>query len=61
MQIAAGVTEVHSYRGLLPRAGEVCLLMAVMTSQHPEGVVFEQKIQPVPSSDKMALDIDING
>ncbi len=35
--------------------------MAVMTSQHPEGVAFEQKIPPVPSSDKMALDIDING
>ncbi|KAH9212129.1 hypothetical protein DL95DRAFT_179825 [Leptodontidium sp. 2 PMI_412] len=35
--------------------------MAVMTSQQPEGVAFEQKIQPVPSSDKMALDLDING
>ncbi|KAH7351161.1 hypothetical protein BKA65DRAFT_525384 [Rhexocercosporidium sp. MPI-PUGE-AT-0058] len=32
-----------------------------MTSHHPDGVAFEQKIQPVPSSDKMALDLDING
>ncbi|KAH7399924.1 hypothetical protein BKA64DRAFT_642081 [Cadophora sp. MPI-SDFR-AT-0126] len=32
-----------------------------MTSQHPEGVAFEQKAQPVPSSDKMALDLEING
>jgi bromodomain-containing factor 1 len=35
--------------------------MAVMSSQQAEGVAFEQKIQPVPSSDKMALDLDING
>ncbi|XMA07754.1 hypothetical protein WAI453_000545 [Rhynchosporium graminicola] len=35
--------------------------MAVMTSQVPEGVAFEQKTQPVPSSEKMALDLDING
>jgi bromodomain-containing factor 1 len=35
--------------------------MAVMTSQHPEGVALEQKIQPVPSSDEMALDLEING
>ncbi len=37
------------------------MLMAVMTSQHTDGVALEQKIQPVPSSDKMALDLDING
>jgi bromodomain-containing factor 1 len=35
--------------------------MAVMTSQYTEGVELEQKTQPVPSSDKMALDLDING
>tara|TARA_R110002060_G_scaffold26643_3_gene36210 strand:+ start:1384 stop:1491 length:108 start_codon:yes stop_codon:yes gene_type:complete len=35
--------------------------MAVMTSQQPEGVAFEQKAQPVPSSEKMALDLEING
>ncbi|KAL2071262.1 hypothetical protein VTL71DRAFT_12497 [Oculimacula yallundae] len=35
--------------------------MAVMTSHLPEGVAIEQKTQPVPSSDKMALDLDING
>jgi bromodomain-containing factor 1 len=36
--------------------------MAVMTSQHPDGVAFDQKmITPVPSSDKMALDLEING
>jgi bromodomain-containing factor 1 len=35
--------------------------MAVMTTQHSEGVAVEQKTMPVPSSDKMALDIDING
>ncbi|CAG8979150.1 hypothetical protein HYALB_00000284 [Hymenoscyphus albidus] len=35
--------------------------MAVMTTQQPEGVAVEQKIQPVPSSDKMALDLEING
>jgi bromodomain-containing factor 1 len=35
--------------------------MAVMTTQHPEGVAFEQKIMPVPSSDTMALDLEING
>jgi bromodomain-containing factor 1 len=35
--------------------------MAVMTTQQSEGVAFEQKIQPVPSSDKMALDLEING
>jgi bromodomain-containing factor 1 len=40
---------------------ELCLLMAVMTSQHPDGVAFDQKITPVPSSDKMALDLEING
>ncbi|KAE8452864.1 hypothetical protein EG329_013136 [Mollisiaceae sp. DMI_Dod_QoI] len=32
-----------------------------MTSQLSEAVAFEQKTQPVPSSDKMALDLDING
>lgn len=32
-----------------------------MTSQHSDRRTFEQKIQPVPSSDKMALDLDING
>ncbi|KAF4637575.1 hypothetical protein G7Y89_g498 [Cudoniella acicularis] len=32
-----------------------------MTTQPSDGVAFEQKIQPVPSSDKMALDLDING
>ncbi|RFU29786.1 hypothetical protein B7463_g6572, partial [Scytalidium lignicola] len=32
-----------------------------MTSQHPEGIALEQKAQPVPSSDKMALDLDIHG
>ncbi|TVY43926.1 Bromodomain-containing factor [Lachnellula subtilissima] len=32
-----------------------------MTTAQPEGVAIEQKIQPVPSSDKMALDLDING
>jgi len=35
--------------------------MAVMTSQQENGVALEQKTQPVPSSDKMALDLDING
>lgn len=35
--------------------------MAVMTSLHPAGDAFEHKTQPVPSSDKMALDLDING
>jgi len=35
--------------------------MAVMTTQHPEGVAFEQKTIPVPSSDTMALDLEING
>ncbi|KAH6683155.1 hypothetical protein B0J14DRAFT_140110 [Halenospora varia] len=35
--------------------------MAVMTSQPSDGVALEQKIQPVPSSDEMALDLDING
>jgi bromodomain-containing factor 1 len=35
--------------------------MAVMTTQHPEGVTFEEKTMPVPSSGEMALDIDING
>ncbi|KAH8687708.1 hypothetical protein BGZ60DRAFT_522358 [Tricladium varicosporioides] len=32
-----------------------------MTSQLSDGVALEQKIQPVPSSDEMALDLDING
>ncbi|RDW62869.1 hypothetical protein BP5796_11171 [Coleophoma crateriformis] len=32
-----------------------------MTSEQSEGVTFEQKTQPVPSSEKMALDLDING
>ncbi|EKD15299.1 transcription regulator [Drepanopeziza brunnea f. sp. 'multigermtubi' MB_m1] len=32
-----------------------------MSSQHSERVAFEQKTQPVPSDDKMALDLDING
>ncbi|TVY81022.1 Bromodomain-containing factor protein [Lachnellula suecica] len=32
-----------------------------MTTQQPEGVAFEQKTLPVPSSGKMALDLDING
>ncbi|PMD45257.1 Bromodomain-containing protein [Hyaloscypha variabilis F] len=35
--------------------------MAVMTSQHSDGVAFDQKITPVPSTDKMALDLEING
>ncbi|KUJ18201.1 Bromodomain-containing protein [Mollisia scopiformis] len=35
--------------------------MAVMTTQYSEAVALEQKTQPVPSSDKMALDLDING
>ncbi|KAH8818394.1 hypothetical protein F5882DRAFT_6131 [Hyaloscypha sp. PMI_1271] len=35
--------------------------MAVMTSQQSDGVAFDQKITPVPSSDKMALDLEING
>lgn len=35
--------------------------MAVMTTQHSEGVAFEQKTIPVPSSDTMALDLEING
>lgn len=35
--------------------------MAVMTSQLSEAVALEQKTLPVPSSDKMALDLDING
>ncbi|KAH8811825.1 hypothetical protein F5884DRAFT_291950 [Xylogone sp. PMI_703] len=35
--------------------------MAVMTSQHPQGIALKQKTQPVPSSDKMALDLDIHG
>jgi bromodomain-containing factor 1 len=35
--------------------------MAVMTSQHSDGVALDQKITPVPSSDKMALDLEING
>jgi hypothetical protein len=37
------------------------LLMAVMTSLPLDAVGLEHKTQPVPSSDKMALDIDING
>jgi bromodomain-containing factor 1 len=35
--------------------------MAVMTSTYSAGDAFEHKTQPVPSSDKMALDLDING
>lgn len=35
--------------------------MAVMATQQSEGVAFEQKTMPVPSSGKMALDMDING
>jgi bromodomain-containing factor 1 len=35
--------------------------MAVMTTQLSEGVALEQKTMPVPSSDTMALDLDING
>jgi len=35
--------------------------MAVMTSQHPDSVTFDQKTAPVPSSEKMALDLEING
>jgi bromodomain-containing factor 1 len=35
--------------------------MAVMATQQSDGVAFEQKTMPVPSSDQMALDIDING
>jgi hypothetical protein len=36
-------------------------LMAVMTSLPLDPVGLEHKTQPVPSSDKMALDLDING
>ncbi|PQE30033.1 hypothetical protein CJF32_00009453 [Rutstroemia sp. NJR-2017a WRK4] len=32
-----------------------------MTTQHSEGLALEQKTVPVPSSEKMALDLDING
>jgi bromodomain-containing factor 1 len=35
--------------------------MAVMTSLPSDGVELEPKTQPVPSSDKMALDLEING
>jgi bromodomain-containing factor 1 len=35
--------------------------MAVMTTQHTESLAFEQKTLPVPSSDVMALDLEING
>ena len=35
--------------------------MAVMTSLPLDPVGLERKTQPVPSSDKMALDLDING
>jgi bromodomain-containing factor 1 len=35
--------------------------MAVMTSLPSDGVELEHKTQPVPSSDKMALDLEING
>ncbi|KAF7947344.1 uncharacterized protein EAE97_004593 [Botrytis byssoidea] len=35
--------------------------MAVMTTQHSEDVALEQKAIPVPSSDTMALDLNING
>lgn len=35
--------------------------MAVMATQHVEGVALEQKTMPVPSSDVMALDLDTNG
>jgi hypothetical protein len=35
--------------------------MAVMTSISPQSAATEHKAQPVPSSDKMALDLDING
>jgi bromodomain-containing factor 1 len=35
--------------------------MAVMAAQHVEGVALEHKTMPVPSSDMMALDLDING
>lgn len=34
--------------------------MAVMTSL-PDHNVLEEKSHPVPSSDKMALDLNING
>lgn len=37
------------------------MLMAVMTTPQPDGVALEQKFQPVPSTDKMALDLEING
>ncbi|TEY34595.1 hypothetical protein BOTCAL_0624g00050 [Botryotinia calthae] len=35
--------------------------MAVMTTQHSEDLALEQKAIPVPSSDTMALDLNING
>ncbi|QSZ33270.1 hypothetical protein DSL72_002858 [Monilinia vaccinii-corymbosi] len=35
--------------------------MAVMTTQHSEDLALEQKTIPVPSSDTMALDLNING
>jgi hypothetical protein len=35
--------------------------MAVMTSLSLDAGGLEHKTQPVPSSEKMALDIDING
>lgn len=34
--------------------------MAVMATQHAEGVALEHKTMPAPSSDVMALDLDIN-
>lgn len=35
--------------------------MAVMTTQHSDDLPLEQKTIPVPSSDTMALDLNING
>jgi hypothetical protein len=35
--------------------------MAVMATQHVEGVALEHKTIPVPSADAMALDLNING
>lgn len=32
-----------------------------MTSQLPEGIALDPKAQPVPSAEKMALDLDVHG
>lgn len=59
--VEAVLPQVSLDRCVVALVGEAPVYMAVMATQHVEGIALEHKTMPVPSSDLMALDIDING